>query len=397
MIRNRPLATLLAAAILVLAPAMASAQDTILSPEGTTWKLTSYAPDGDIIPVPFGVSATLLLLAGQASGSGGCNTFSGTYQLAGPSLTFGDDVSQTFKLCVDEDVQAVEEAYLAALPRVAGWTLIGNALQLSDGQGRILLTFEVPAIGLTSSEMAGLIATLQGLQDGFASLRQEVRRLNVDRLRERVRALEATAEELRDQVSSLEETSGPGTEGNGFTQAEGILLEGIPTRIASTCLPARSGLPAGTLAALQCQPNTTTVSTLVYYLMEGEDAAAAFADDMATFNVPEASSASATCATGTKSQRRYVGGGWQAEGCYRTGGRAEVRFVDNATDCRQLRAAGQRMLNPAIYMTLQGSDGDVAGVHQWATRSVGSASPQITSITQLIERPNAPVSPGCPT
>jgi hypothetical protein len=243
------------------------------------------------------------------------------------------------------------------------------------------------------------MTTLQSLQAGLATLRDEVRGLNVDRLRERVRTLEATAEELQDQVAGLEETGNgnAGSQGNGFTQAEGILLEGIPTRVASRCVPLRAALPKGTEAAVRCTPDTGSVATLDYYLLDGEDAATAFSSTMSTFNVPEAASDTQTCEFGVKSQRVFLGNGWQSEGCFRTGGHAELRFVDNATDCRQLRVNQRRLESPAFYMALQGATGDVEAVHAWATRNLDDGSSQVTSITQPIERPGQARSPICPT
>jgi hypothetical protein len=212
-----------------------------------------------------------------------------------------------------------------------------------------------------------------------------------------VRVLEQGAAELQDQVDELARTGNTDNGGNGFTRAEAILLEGVPTRIASRCVPLRSGLPKGTLAAVRCTPVTTEVASVDYHLMEGDDAAAAFRATMDTFNVPQASSEEGTCESGVKSQQVFVGSGWQSVGCYRTSGRAEVRFVDNATDCRQLRVGQKRLKSPTVYLALQGTSGDVAAVHAWATRNLSASSSQLTSITQPIERPNEPLSPSCPT
>jgi heat shock protein HslJ len=401
MIRHRSLATLLAVTLLTLVAGATSAQPSaeapLITPEDIEWKLTGYARAGTVVAVPFGIAATLMLTSGVASGSGGCNTFSGTYTLSGSSLTFGDEISRTLALCTTAGVQTVEDAYMAALPNVAGWAGTSTSLTLTDVSGQTLLTFEVPGVGLTTSELTSLMTTLQSLQAGIASLREEVQRLNVDRLRERVRTLETTAEELGDQVANLEETGNGRSQGNGFTQAEGVLLEGIPTRIASRCVPLRAGLPKGTEAAVRCTPETAAVTTLDYFLLDGEDAAAAFSSTMTTFNVPEAVSDTQTCEFGVKSQRVFLGNGWQSEGCYRTGGHAEVRFVDNATDCRQLRVNQRRLESPAFYMALQGTTGDVEAVHAWATRNLTDASSQITSITQPIERPGQARSPICPS
>ena len=394
--RSRLVTILLAITMGAALPAATAAQDEALSPEGTDWRLSSYLAGGEVTAVPFGISASLLLEGGQASGSGGCNTFSGTYQLDGSSLTFSEEFATTLKLCA-EDVQAVEDAYLSALPAVAGWSVAGDVLQLSDSFGATLLTFEVPSVSLTSSELLALAATLAAFRTEIDTLRRDMTRLNVDKLRERVKTLEAGSGELREQLDSLAESSAASSDGNGFTQAEGILLEGIPTRIASRCLPLRSALPKGAAAAVRCTPDTASVANLDYYLMEGADAAAAFQDAMLTFNVTEAVSDTETCEFGVKSQRVWIGRGWQSEGCYRTNDRAELRFVDNATDCRQLKVGEKRVKSPALLIALQGSAGDVAGVHGWATRNLADDSAQVTSISQPIERPGERLSPSCPT
>lgn len=410
MIRYRLVTTLLTILLLASLPAAAAAQEGTIDPEGTDWRLGSYRadlglPGGETAAVPFGVSATLLLEAGRAAGSGGCNTFSGAYQLDGDSLTFSDEFATTLKEC-GEDIQTIEDAYLAALPQVSGWSIAGDVLELTDGFGDTLLTFEVPSISLTATELAGLVAILSGLRSELVGLRSEtdtLRRdmagLDVDRLRDRIKVLERDSDRLQDQVAALEEnaTATPLPPSTSFSAAETILLEAVPPRISGRCTPLRSELPKGAKAGLACVPNSAAVASVDYYLLEGSDAAAVFQDTMETFNVLEPTSESATCATGDKSQRIFIGRGWQSEGCYRTAGKAELRFVDNATDCRQLKVGGKRLQSPALYIALQGTDGDIARVHEWATRAAGSGSTQLTSITQPIERPGERLSPSCPT
>jgi hypothetical protein len=171
-----------------------------------------------------------------------------------------------------------------------------------------------------------------------------------------------------------------------------VLLKGIPARIANTCSPLRSSLPKSTRGAVTCRPNTNAVSSVDYYLMNGADAAAEFSSVMNQFNVPDVVAADQTCAQGVKSQRFTFGSGWQAEGCFRTGGTAQVRFIDNAADCRKLRVNKKTMPNPAIYMALQGSD--LERVYSWATRNVPAGANQLTSITQPIPS-NLGTSPSC--
>lgn len=398
MIRHRIVAALLAAALVTDLPASAMAQELPSGLEATTWKLTGYPEGEDVAAVPFGISATLRLDDGRASGSGGCNTFSGSYRLDGPGLALDDGLATTLKIC-GGDVQAVEDAYLAALPEVRSWFLGDGALELRDAVGDTLLTFEVPSVSLTASEVAGLAAILEGLRSEIAGLRRDMERLNVDRLRDRVRVLERDGDRLKDQLTSLEQAAQatPRPPTASFTAAETILLEAIPTRIAGRCQPRRAELPKGAKAGVSCAPNSGVVASVDYYLLEGSDAAAAFQDTMETFNVPEAASASETCASSVKSQRIFIGRGWQSEGCYRTGGQAELRFVDNATDCTQLKVGSKRLKSPALYIALQGADRDVARVHQWATRSLDASSGQLTSISQPIQRPGERPSPTCPT
>lgn len=410
MLRNRPSVTAVAAVLAMvlgapaILPAAALAQEPS-SPEGATWKLTGYpatpaepggaqgAP-GTLEAVPLGVAATLSMAAGQATGSGGCNSFGGTYELDGTSLTFGADFNTTLALC-DETVQAVEDAYLAALPTVAGWLITENVLQLTDEVGSTLLTFEVPSTGLTSSELAGLVTTLEDLRSDVDDLRSDVTAVNVVRLRDRIKTLENAVASLEERLADVTSEAAQG--GNGFTRAEAILLEGIPDRIATRCSPLRGVLPKGTAAAVTCTPDTATVTSVNYFLMDGVDAAAAFQDSMEAFGVAEPVSNSKTCQQGFKSQRVYVGGGWQADGCFKESSKAQLRFVDNATECRQLKVGDRRLKAPAIYMALHGAGQNIAPVWAWATKGLDDGSTTMTSITKPIQRPKEKVSTSCPT
>jgi heat shock protein HslJ len=389
-------------------PTATLAQVDPVAPEGVDWRLTAYLdPEAEPIEedevveltmVPLGIQPTLRLEGGVATGSGGCNTFGGTYALDGTSLTVMDVLS-TLVACTDEDAQAVEDAFLAALPEVRGWLISSGALQLTDELGATILTFEVPDISLTSSELAGLVATLETLGSDIATLREDldttdedVSGLGVARLRERIRALEQTAQRLERQLDARPESTTPPS--GGFSGPERVLLEAIPTRIASRCVPLRSRLPAGTRAAVTCNPDTVLVSDLDYFLMEGRAAADAFTASMDEHGVPEATGADDTCAAGRRSQQVH-GGGFQAEGCFRSGGKAALRFVDNATACRQLPVGeGRRLRNPALYMAVTGTGNDIARLHAWAG---GTDDAALTRISRHIEVDGQPRSPGCIT
>jgi heat shock protein HslJ len=409
-IRDRLMRSALAAVLVVSLPAAVAAQDEEPSgPEGIDWTLTSLYDDdsAELVAVPFEVAPTLRLEDGTASGSAGCNTFSGSYQIDGSALRFSDEMSVTLALC-EEPAQSIEDAYLAALGEIDGWVIDVGTLELSDDFGDVILTFEVPDIMWTTNQVAALMATLETLQTGMAdlqteldTLRSDTETLNVPRLRERIKTLESENKKYASRLKELESapavdpTPKPTTT-TAFSSAEKVLLKGIPARVANYCRPLRSALPKATKAAVTCTPNTNIVSSIDYYLMEGDAAASAFGDTMASFNVPETSAEGQTCEDGVKSQRYRIGNGWQAEGCYRTNGRAELRFVDNATNCKKLKVAGKTLPSPAFYIALQGTNNDLGRLYDWATKGLDPESAQLTSITQPIPS-KLGTSPSCPT
>lgn len=114
--------------------------------EGTAWTLTTIAkPETEAISSTIaGTRVTALFDAGTVSGSGGCNTYHGTYEASGTSLTFGP-LAATRKMC-EQDVSTQEHGYLAALDATASFTIDGDQLSLSDDTGQMLLQFSGRAI-----------------------------------------------------------------------------------------------------------------------------------------------------------------------------------------------------------------------------------------------------------
>lgn len=112
---------------------------------GTRWALLSLANE----PVPDGITATLMFDAGQASGSGGCNTFNGQYEVTGSDSIRIGPLASTRKACPDP-AMSFEATYLAALQGVTNWAVpadvpIGTRLTLG-GTGPKLV-FGKPAGG----------------------------------------------------------------------------------------------------------------------------------------------------------------------------------------------------------------------------------------------------------
>lgn len=112
--------------------------------EGLAWQLEALAlpGTGELAPVPAEVVATILLENGRASGHGGCNAFSTSYELAGIALAFDRAVST--KMACPGPVMQYEDALLTQLAGVASWSSDGGSVTLYDGDGQELARL-VPA------------------------------------------------------------------------------------------------------------------------------------------------------------------------------------------------------------------------------------------------------------
>ena len=108
--------------------------------ENTYWKLTRLGGR----PVETGaggreISLTLAAKDRRAYGFGGCNRFSGAYELDGKRLVFRQ-VAATRMACAEGMDR--EAAFLQALESTASWKIAGEHLELYDAGGAVLLRFE---------------------------------------------------------------------------------------------------------------------------------------------------------------------------------------------------------------------------------------------------------------
>jgi heat shock protein HslJ len=87
--------------------------------DGTNWTLLALDRDQ---PALAGAEVTLTFGDGQVSGSGGCNSYSGSFSLGddNPLVMSIDPLTATDKSC-PEPAGSQESAYLAALGSVARW------------------------------------------------------------------------------------------------------------------------------------------------------------------------------------------------------------------------------------------------------------------------------------
>jgi heat shock protein HslJ len=107
-----------------------------------TWTLTRLVVDGCEQPLVPRHAPTLTFgrCHGQIDGEMGCNSYTGTYTLAGETLHFSG-LFFTLVGCVPPAPREQENAYSEALPRVERYHLAGNTLVLVSADRRVQLTF----------------------------------------------------------------------------------------------------------------------------------------------------------------------------------------------------------------------------------------------------------------
>jgi copper homeostasis protein (lipoprotein) len=108
--------------------------------ENTYWKLMTL--DGVSMESPQGAREIHFVLHSEGkrvAGFSGCNQLMGSYHLTGAKLDFRE-VGGTLMAC--ENGMEQEQKFQQLFPRVAGWRIAGESLQLLGGAGAVLATFE---------------------------------------------------------------------------------------------------------------------------------------------------------------------------------------------------------------------------------------------------------------
>ena len=114
-----------------------------LALENVRWQLASIngqlLPNGLIANVLFTPAGSPAALGqdNMISGTGGCNTFTGPYNLAGDTFTTGM-LGMTLMMC-DEAVMQVEQAFLTGLASVQSYQITLNQLIMTTENGQFLL------------------------------------------------------------------------------------------------------------------------------------------------------------------------------------------------------------------------------------------------------------------
>ena len=99
--------------------------------EDTTWVLESYGEQGDLKAVlaDTEVIATFKSAEGQVAGSAGCNSYGGSYELAGNKLSLPEPLISTMMSCGDQ-IDQQEQQYLAALQSAESYTIEDGKLTI---------------------------------------------------------------------------------------------------------------------------------------------------------------------------------------------------------------------------------------------------------------------------
>jgi copper homeostasis protein (lipoprotein) len=106
----------------------------------TYWKLMTL--DGASMESPAGAREIHFVLhseGNRVAGFSGCNQMMGTYELDGSTITFSQ-MGGTLMACANGMEQ--EQKFHRLFPRVARWKIEGETLQLLDGNGAVVATFE---------------------------------------------------------------------------------------------------------------------------------------------------------------------------------------------------------------------------------------------------------------
>jgi heat shock protein HslJ len=136
---------LLVCAVLLLAAVSACGSSTTLTLDGTKWVMTTYAVAGGMKNALASPQVDATFAApkdgkGDVAGSGGINTYTGTYTVSGDKLTVGSVTST--RLAGEQAAMQQETAYLANLQSAASYKIDGENLAIKNTAGTTVLTYK---------------------------------------------------------------------------------------------------------------------------------------------------------------------------------------------------------------------------------------------------------------
>ena len=147
---TRRLAALIAVAaviIVALAGCGDSGEPAEFSLEDTYWVCSAASNGEELVDLIDNSHLDIVFAGTEASGSSGCNRYSGPYTLDGNSITVGPFTS-TLIAC-EEPLMAQETAYLAAVQSAVEFGIEGSTLTLFDADGAEVAVYEADMTPLT--------------------------------------------------------------------------------------------------------------------------------------------------------------------------------------------------------------------------------------------------------
>jgi heat shock protein HslJ len=100
---------------------------------GTAWTLTSI----DNTPPLKGTKLTAAFAEGKFSGSSGCNSYSGSYEINDEKISTGP-IAMTLMACVDPGIMEQEQSFLAYLGDLKTFVLSDGQLHFFRSDGKKL-------------------------------------------------------------------------------------------------------------------------------------------------------------------------------------------------------------------------------------------------------------------
>lgn len=171
---------------------------------GTDWRLVSLGPAGAEADIVAGTIVTLKFGDdGRANGSTGCNSYSGTYQVRGDSLSFGRLIS-TRRACLDQNANQQEQRFLSALEMANRFRLNANRLTILSDRGRNVLNF----VGETPSGPDDDGPSREDRSDPVTALSSYYRAINARDFRRAYRFWETPASSFEQFARSFADTQG---------------------------------------------------------------------------------------------------------------------------------------------------------------------------------------------
>lgn len=103
---------------------------------GTTWQATGINNDAEAVVSDETTSGVTMAFGddGTVSGSGGCNTFTGSYSTTDDGQIEFGAIASTLMAC-DDTLMTTEQQFFAALEQVTTYTIEGTTLNLRDADG----------------------------------------------------------------------------------------------------------------------------------------------------------------------------------------------------------------------------------------------------------------------